>query len=55
MGAQMGATKTVNQNKRTAVIDFKPHKAQAEIAEACLQYRYVVVRAGRRFGKSALA
>lgn len=41
--------------KNKAVLDFKPHTAQAEIAEASLNHRYVVVRAGRRFGKSALA
>ena len=41
--------------KPKVVIDFKPHKGQEEIAEALLDYRYVVVRAGRRFGKSALA
>lgn len=51
----MSATKTVIQNRKTATIDFKPHKAQQEVAEACLNHRFVVVRAGRRFGKSALA
>jgi len=38
-----------------AVLEFKPHAAQQEIAEATLEHRYVVIRAGRRFGKSALA
>jgi phage terminase large subunit len=38
-----------------AVLEFAPHTAQKEIAEATLKHRYVVVRAGRRFGKSALA
>lgn len=41
--------------KPKAVLDFKPHPAQAEVADAALDYRYVVVRAGRRFGKSALS
>lgn len=36
-------------------LTFEPHAAQEEIAEACLKYKRVVVRAGRRFGKSALA
>lgn len=38
-----------------AVLEFVPHEAQQEVAEATLNHRYVVVRAGRRFGKSALA
>ena len=38
-----------------AVLDFKPHAAQLEIAQASLEHRYLVIRAGRRFGKSALA
>ena len=41
--------------KKKATIDFKPHSGQQEVAEALLDHRYVVVRAGRRFGKSALA
>lgn len=41
--------------KRTATLEFKPHKAQEEIAEALMTHNRVVVRAGRRFGKSALA
>lgn len=36
-------------------LTFKPHPGQEEIAEASTQYRYLVIRAGRRFGKSALA
>lgn len=51
----MSATNTIAQNKKTATISFKPHQAQQEVAEACLNHRFVVVRAGRRFGKSALA
>jgi Terminase large subunit, T4likevirus-type, N-terminal/Terminase RNAseH like domain len=43
------------ESAKKATLDFKPHSAQEEIAEASLKYRYVVVRAGRRFGKSALA
>lgn len=41
--------------KEKVVLDFKPHASQAEVADALLEHRYVVVRAGRRFGKSALA
>lgn len=41
--------------KEVVTIDFKPHSGQQEIADALLEYRYVVVRAGRRFGKSASA
>lgn len=40
---------------KQATLEFNPHSAQQEIAEASLNYKYVVVRAGRRFGKSALA
>lgn len=36
-------------------LNFKPHPAQQEIIEAVIKYPRVVVRAGRRFGKSALA
>lgn len=38
-----------------AKLEFNPHSAQQEIAEASLNSKRVVVRAGRRFGKSALA
>ena len=38
-----------------ATLDFSPHSSQMEIADATLNYSRVVVRAGRRFGKSALA
>lgn len=41
--------------KKEAVIDFKPHQGQIDIMEAVLQYKHVVIRAGRRFGKSSLA
>lgn len=44
-----------NQTKNSATIDFNPHDGQIEIAEAVLKHRFVVVRAGRRFGKSSLA
>lgn len=43
------------KGKKTATIGFEPHPAQAEIADAAAKYRYIVVRSGRRFGKSALA
>lgn len=36
-------------------LTFKPHGGQEDISEAMSKHRYVVVRAGRRFGKSALA
>lgn len=51
----MSATSTVNNLKRKVKIGFNPHKGQQEVADACATHRYVVVRAGRRFGKSALA
>lgn len=43
------------KQKNTAVIKFDPHTGQQEIADATLTYKHVVVRAGRRFGKSSLA
>lgn len=49
------ATKYVRDKKQNVKLDFKPHPGQAEVAEAMINHRYVVVRAGRRFGKSALA
>lgn len=42
-------------NQKTATLSFKPHPAQEEIADALLDHKYVVVRAGRRMGKSSLA
>lgn len=47
----------INQIKRKneVTLDFNPHPGQQDIAEALLDYKYVVVRAGRRFGKSSLA
>lgn len=36
-------------------LKFEPHKGQEEIAEAILTHSRLVVRAGRRFGKSSLA
>lgn len=49
--------KTLSRIKQENVINltFEPHKAQQEVAEACLTHKRVVVRAGRRFGKSSLA
>lgn len=43
------------KSSKEATLDFQPHTGQEEIADATLDHRYVVVRAGRRFGKSALA
>lgn len=40
---------------KTITLPFEPHTGQAEIADALVENRFVVVRAGRRFGKSALA
>lgn len=48
------ATKLDNLKKK-AVLDFKPHPAQEEIADALLNHKRIVVRAGRRMGKSSLA
>lgn len=42
------------QSKKAA-LEFKPHSAQQAIADASLEYKYLVIRAGRRFGKSSLA
>lgn len=50
----MNAVKNVPKSEKIR-LDFKPYPAQEEIAEACLTKNRVVVRAGRRFGKSALA
>lgn len=41
--------------KPKVTLNFKPHTGQQEIAEATIKHKRVVVRAGRRFGKSALA
>lgn len=43
------------QNKKSITLDFKPHASQEEIAAASLEHRFLVIRAGRRFGKSAIA
>lgn len=51
----VSAVKHVRDKKQSVKLDFKPHPGQEEVAEAMLNHRYVVVRAGRRFGKSALA
>lgn len=45
----------VLRNRKVATISFNPHAAQREVSDACLKHRYIVVRAGRRFGKSSLA
>lgn len=52
------AVKAITAKKEVALGGsggFNPHSGQQDIAEALLNHRYVVVRAGRRFGKSALA
>jgi phage terminase large subunit len=41
--------------KNKISLAFNPHPGQQEIADANLSHRFVVCRAGRRFGKSALA
>lgn len=52
----MQGLKQIKQRKETVVnLSFEPHPGQEDIADACLDYKRVVVRAGRRFGKSALA
>lgn len=43
------------KSRQKATLTFNPHSGQQEIAEACAKYDRVVVRAGRRFGKSSLA
>lgn len=43
------------KQKNQVVLDFNPHDGQKEIADAIITHKHVVVRAGRRFGKSALA
>lgn len=43
------------KTKNEVTLDFQPHSGQMDVAEATLDHRYVVVRAGRRFGKSSLA
>lgn len=45
----------VEAKKQKARLGFLPHPAQQQISDAMSKYRYVVVRAGRRFGKSSLA
>jgi phage terminase large subunit len=43
------------QSSKKATLEFKPHSSQQAIADASLEYKYLVIRAGRRFGKSSLA
>lgn len=50
----MSVVENIKKNK-TAKISFNPHPGQEEISEALLNHRHIVIRAGRRFGKSALA
>ena len=45
----------INLPSKKATLEFKPHSAQQAIADASLEYKYLVIRAGRRFGKSSLA
>lgn len=52
----MQALKDIRKNKTVEVtLAFDPHSGQEDIADATLDHRFVVVRAGRRFGKSSLA
>lgn len=52
----MNTLTRMKQKKEVALGEsFTPHSGQEDIANALLDHRYVVVRAGRRFGKSALA
>lgn len=52
----MQGLKQIKEKKTAQVtIAFEPHPGQQDIAEATLKHKFVVVRAGRRFGKSALA
>lgn len=41
--------------KKSVTLDFEPHVKQKLVADAVLDHKRIVVRAGRRFGKSALA
>lgn len=43
------------KNKNSISLEFNPHAAQQEIAASALTHKRLVIRAGRRFGKSALA
>lgn len=52
----MQGLKNIQKNKMVEVtLAFNPHGGQEDIADATIDHRFVVVRAGRRFGKSALA
>jgi len=43
------------KQKEQTTLEFSPHAGQQEIAEASLTHKRLVIRAGRRFGKSSLA
>ncbi len=43
------------QTSKKISLNFNPHPAQQEIAEAAMTHKRVVVRAGRRMGKSSLS
>lgn len=51
---KMRNLESLNKKNKIA-LEFSPHAGQQEIAEASLKYKYLVIRAGRRFGKSSLA
>jgi hypothetical protein len=52
----MQGLKNIQKNKTVEVtLAFEPHAGQEDIADATIDHRFVVVRAGRRFGKSSLA
>lgn len=52
----MNTTAKLKQKKEVTLGEtFEPHSGQEDIADAMLKYRYLVIRAGRRFGKSSLA
>lgn len=49
------ATKLDALKRKKVTLSFEPHVAQQGVAAALLDHKRIVVRAGRRFGKSALA
>ena len=51
----MGTKLDTMRSAQQATLTFSPHPGQQEIAEATINHKRVVVRAGRRFGKSAAA
>lgn len=49
------AADIISAKKEKVKLEFNPHPGQQEIADSVTTHRFTVVRAGRRFGKSALA